>query len=148
MSSERALPGEAEVLLDALHRFFLWSYHEAIQRDYPLVHTVFPLSGSSRLDLVHVPGSGRVHFVYSLGDGAAHRVFVRSLSLGGWGGSEEDEKSSVSRYLTLADVLVHFVVDPPFEERFDRVRKLAVEAAASHARSPVRRQSVDSGFPR
>lgn len=135
---DRQPSGGAKDQLEALHRFFLWRYHEAVQRGYPIAHSVFPLSGSSRLDLVHVPSTGRVHFLYGPGDGKAHRTFLHSLSVEVGTGSLEKEKSLVARHFQFRQILVHFALEPPFADQFDRVDEQAMQAVALHARRPIR----------
>lgn len=128
---------DASDQLDALRRFFLWRYSEVAQAEYAAVSSVFPLVGSSRLDLVHVAGSGRVHFLFSEGDGRSHRSYVHALTLGEALPPLEGEKEVVARHLGSARVVLHFVVEPPFDQRFEGVGREAEKAVAAHARRPV-----------
>lgn len=128
----------AEAELDALRRFFLLRYHDEIRKRYPIFQGMFPLAVGSRLDLVHVNGAARVHFVYRAADGGTHLVVVHDLTLEVGQASAEAERRLVTRAIGAEDSLVHFVVRPPFRDRFEAVEEEAVAAVARHARLPRR----------
>lgn len=124
-------------MLEALAHFFLWCYAQTVQRDYGLVATIFPLFASSRVDLVHVVPSGRVHFLFRSGDDGRHRFFLHALTLSPSDGGPEAEKQCVAHRFGAKDIVVHFVLDPPFQQRFDEVGQVAEALALRHARTPL-----------
>jgi hypothetical protein len=131
-------PTVVEQELEALRRFFILRYGEEAAYRSPQADD-FPLLRGHRLDLALVNGAERAHFVYQRGDGGRqHLVVIHHLTLGASGVSEEDERRLVSRGIGADETLAHFILRPPFIERFDLVEEQAVAAAERHARAASR----------
>jgi hypothetical protein len=129
-----APPDSTDARLQALRRFFLYRYQEEVQKSYPAFRDVFPFWGGSRLDLVRINGGVRVHFLYREGDAAEHLVVVHDLTVSGAAEADEREAGFVQLAVKAQAPLAHFVLRPPFEDRFDEVEQHAVAAVAQHAR--------------
>jgi hypothetical protein len=129
-----AAPDSTDARLQALRRFFLLRYHEAIQRGYLAFRDLFPLVGGSRLDLVRINGGHRVHFVYRGGHSGEHLVVVHDLTIEVGDAEEATERRFVRWALAIDDPLAHFIVRPPYEEAFDQVEREALAAVDRHAK--------------
>jgi len=127
-------PDSTDARLQSLRRFFLLRYHEAIQREFIAFRDLFPLVGGSRLDLVRINGGHRVHFLYQEGQAGEHLVVVRDLTVDGGDAEEQTERRFVRWALNIEDPLAHFVLRPPYEDRFDQVEEEALAAVRRHAR--------------
>ena len=120
--------------LQALRQFFLFRYSEEARKRYMVFHSVFPFVQGTRLDLVQVNGGARVHFIYRQGAGGEHLVVVHDLMLDVGDAVEDQERRLVLRSLDMEGSLAHFVLRPPYTERFDLVEEEAVAAVSRHAR--------------
>lgn len=127
------MTADAEHTLRALHRFFLLSYREEAQRRLPGAWIRLPLAVSSHVDVVAVNGGHRAHFLFSSTDREGHGGRIHDVTVAGEPADPDAEKAFVARQYRTAGETVHFIVRPPFEERFERVGRLARESAVEHA---------------
>jgi hypothetical protein len=130
-------PGSADALLGSLRRFFLLRYNEHVKRNYPAFRGVFPLTEGSRLDLVRINGGDRVHFLYARGESAEHLVVIHDLTLSGRDGDAGEERRFVRWALGIESTLAHFIVEPPFEDQFERVEEEALAAVRRQSNTPI-----------
>lgn len=121
----------------ALRRFFLLRYNEEVKREYPAFRGVFPLTEGSRLDLVRINGGARVHFLYGRGEPGEHLVVIHDLMLSGRHDEEVEERRFVRWALDIGEALAHFVVEAPFNERFDQVEAEALAAVRRQSNTPI-----------
>lgn len=126
------MTADAEHLLEALHRFFLLSYREEAQRRMPAGWTRLPLAVSSHVDVVAVNGGRRAHFLFAPATGERHGGRMHDVTVAGDAVDADREKAFVARQFETRRHVVHFVVRPPFDERFERVGRMARESVADH----------------
>lgn len=126
------MTADAEHLLEALQRFFVLSYREEAQRRLPAGWTRLPLAVSSHVDVVAVNGGRRAHFLFAPSSRDGHGGRMHDVTVAGQRVDADQEKAFVARQFRDRRHVVHFVVRPPFDERFERVGRVARESAAEH----------------
>lgn len=126
--------GTVEHDLAAIRRYFLYAYFEQVQRLFPLSRSFFPLANGSRLDLVQVNGGNRVHFLYRDRDDGQHHVVIHDVMMDAADQGDSAERRFVQRALRVDDSVAHFVLRPPFRDRFEDVDRLAAETVVRNAK--------------